>query len=228
MFAKYPGQLIERQYNPFVNNPKSAAQTEQRAKLKLASQLSAVLGKRELIGFPSAKMVSSRNAFVADLFNRSVLGYSNSKATANLALVRLTGSKVEMLQSMTAVRNNDSLEINLGLLPIYVGQVLAARVVVLTSKYDSTENVSDLSIKYAADLVFNGANTSVTVNGISATHGYAVYAYVYKPADERTYTKFKSIVTNTDSNIAELDVVRTSTTSSLQYSVTSAVMIPIQ
>lgn len=56
------GQMIAREYQPKVANPNTVAQTAQRAKFKLLSQLAAALAP--VIVIPRKGLVSSRNGFV--------------------------------------------------------------------------------------------------------------------------------------------------------------------
>lgn len=86
------GEQIARKYQPIVSNPKSAAQAETRAKLKLMSQLSAVCGP--VIAIRRIGSKSPRNLFVKSNF--PLAGYSENMATINLNRVQLTSSVVGM------------------------------------------------------------------------------------------------------------------------------------
>lgn len=99
------GEQIVRKYQPVVANPKSEAQTENRAKLKLISQLSAVMGP--VIAIPHQGTVSSRNLFTKKNFR--VLGFENGEATVNLSQVKLTSSVVSMPR-ITASRTAEAIE----------------------------------------------------------------------------------------------------------------------
>ena len=63
VFAISGGEQIVRQYNPKVANPNTDAQVEQRAKLKLMSQLAADMATS--IAFRKKGLVSARNQFVS-------------------------------------------------------------------------------------------------------------------------------------------------------------------
>lgn len=93
------GQQIARKYQPVVFNPNTPAQIAQRAKLKLITQLSAVMAP--VIAIPRVGGVSSRNLFTKKNF--SLASYSNNEATINLNGIQLTSSSVG-LPSVTAVR----------------------------------------------------------------------------------------------------------------------------
>lgn len=84
------GMQIVRQYNPYVANPKSEGQVAARAKLKLMSQLAAVMGP--YIAIPKQGVVTARNRFVQK--NYRLANYADSQASIALASVSLTDSVV--------------------------------------------------------------------------------------------------------------------------------------
>lgn len=86
VFAVRYGEVIERAYNPYVSNPKSTAQVQNRARLKLVSQLSAVMAP--VIAIPREGSVSTRNLFTRQ--NYPLTSYSNDQAQITLTSVQLT------------------------------------------------------------------------------------------------------------------------------------------
>lgn len=88
VFATVGGKQIVRQYQPTVANPSTAGQVENRAKLKLASQLASCVSKDIAIKREGTK--SSRNMFISQ--NYGNLLYSMGEASINLNAVQLTKS----------------------------------------------------------------------------------------------------------------------------------------
>lgn len=86
------GEQIARKYQPIVLNPSTPAQVAQRAKLKLLSQLSAVMAP--VIAIPRQGSVSSRNLFTKKNFG--LTSYSENQASITLASVQLTKSVVAL------------------------------------------------------------------------------------------------------------------------------------
>lgn len=85
------GEQLARKYQPVVFNPSTAAQVAQRAKLKLLSQLSAVVGS--YIAMPRKGNVSARNLFTK--VNFPSVSYSAADgATIGLEGLKLTSSSV--------------------------------------------------------------------------------------------------------------------------------------
>lgn len=92
VFAIRNGEQLSRQYNPNPMNPKSAIQTENRAKLKLLSQLGAAL--QPVIAIPRVGMVSPRNGFTQA--NYQYTSFAGENASIDLADTQLTKSSVAL------------------------------------------------------------------------------------------------------------------------------------
>lgn len=92
VFAIRNGEQLSRQYNPNPMNPKSATQTENRAKLKLLSQLGAAL--QPVIAIPRVGMVSPRNGFTQA--NYPYTAFAGENASIDLADIQLTKSAVAL------------------------------------------------------------------------------------------------------------------------------------
>lgn len=69
VFSTSGGETIAREYNPHVSNPNTDAQVNQRARMKLMSQLSAALAP--VIAMTKSGLVSKRNKFVKKNFDAS-------------------------------------------------------------------------------------------------------------------------------------------------------------
>lgn len=86
------GEQIARKYQPVVYNPSTVSQVAQRAKLKLISQLSAVMAP--VIAIPRQGSISSRNLFTKKNF--ALTSYSENQATVTLDAIQLTKSVVAL------------------------------------------------------------------------------------------------------------------------------------
>lgn len=82
------GQQIVRQYNPIVANPSTAAQVEARSKMKLMSQLAAIVAP--VIAINAEGLKSKRNLFISR--NYPLAGYVDDAAQIDMAGVQLTKS----------------------------------------------------------------------------------------------------------------------------------------
>lgn len=108
VFAVRYGDVIERAYNPYVSNPKSEAQIEARAKLKLLSQLAAVVAP--VLAMPRDGAKTSRNRFVAA--NYGLTSYANMQADIPVNSIRLT-TGVAGLPAIVPTRADNQLNVRL-------------------------------------------------------------------------------------------------------------------
>ena len=107
VFATSGGETIAREYNPHVANPNTQAQVNQRARMKLMSQLSAALSP--VIAMQKEGLVSRRNKFVSRNFDacyalngEAQITYENVQITeGNTSLPALRGGGEVGAQGMT-------------------------------------------------------------------------------------------------------------------------------
>lgn len=103
VFATSGGETISREYNPNVANPSTQAQVDQRARLKLMSQLSASLAP--VIAMQKDGLVSARNQFVKKNFAASYA--SDGTAQITYENLQLTNGNAG-LPSIVATRAQES------------------------------------------------------------------------------------------------------------------------
>lgn len=103
VFATSGGETISREYNPNVSNPSTQAQVNQRARLKLMSQLSASLAP--VIAMQKDGLVSARNQFVKKNFAASYA--SDGTAQITYENVQLTSGNAG-IPSITATRAQET------------------------------------------------------------------------------------------------------------------------
>lgn len=98
VYASAGGEQIVREYNPNVSNPSTSAQVDQRAKMKLMSQLSASLAS--VIAMSKTGLISRRNKFTKKNFEYAYavggvaqVSYENLQLTeGNLSLPQIGGT----------------------------------------------------------------------------------------------------------------------------------------
>lgn len=86
VFAVKSGTQIVRQYQPVVSNPNTPAQVKTRAKMKLLSQVAAVVSPA--IAIPAEGLRTRRNNFISKNYDH--VGFSQDKANLNLPDMDLT------------------------------------------------------------------------------------------------------------------------------------------
>ena len=211
------GVTIERQYQPIVLNPNTERQVAQRAKMKLASQMSAALAG-ELGGFKKEGLRSSRNLFVADLFNRGVMQFSNGSASADLSQVRLTNSRITMVAQYNISRSAGTLTIAGQLVPEFVGKVAGVRIVVVYAGRGLSGSQPELAVLTAADMAIS---TEGAIAGSISRIGSGivrVYAYAYMPISEQAKIAYRNLIVDTQVNSVTLATLRSVYASGMQYS----------
>lgn len=100
VYASVAGEQIVRNYQPNVSNPNTSLQVNQRARMKLLSQLSAVFSP--VIAYQRKGMVSARNQFVKRNFALS--SGNDGEAQLTIENIQLT-SGTAGLPGITANRN---------------------------------------------------------------------------------------------------------------------------
>ena len=104
VFATSGGETIAREYNPHVANPNTQAQVDQRARMKLMSQLSASLAPS--LAMQKNGLVSARNKFTKINFENSYA--LNGVAQVSYENLQLTEGNLGLPQIsvVAAVQNN--------------------------------------------------------------------------------------------------------------------------
>lgn len=104
VFATSGGETISREYNPHVANPSTTAQVDQRARMKLMSQLSASLAPS--LAMQKNGLVSARNKFTKINFENSYA--LNGVAQVSYENLQLTEGNLGLPQIsvVAAVQNN--------------------------------------------------------------------------------------------------------------------------
>lgn len=92
VFSTSAGEIIAREYNPHVANPNTEAQVNQRARMKLMSQLSSAMAP--VITMQKMGLVSARNQFTKKNFGFSYV--SNGEAQVSYENLQLTSGNAAL------------------------------------------------------------------------------------------------------------------------------------
>ena len=206
------GEQIARKYQPVVFNPSTPAQVAQRAKLKLLSQLSAVMAP--VIAIPSQGPVSSRNLFTKKNF--PFVTYNNSTASAILTSVQLTDSVVA-LPNLAVVRDGTNLT---ALLQGTSGPGIDRVVYCLFTK-QVDETLRFTSSKVVTDAgATNNFETNFVLDNVDTV--VVVYAYGIRDNSEAAKATFGNLTVPTAESVANLIVTRSLTSSDVTLTETRA------
>lgn len=206
VFVVRHGEQIVRAYQPVIDNPKSVAQTEQRAKMKAAVQLAAVLSTAlaafKGLGGPN---VSARNAFVSDLFKRGAVTFDDAtkNAVIDRAAIRISPSAIAWRLSSTLTPSGASLAGNVNLFPsaVKAGSVLTMGV--LHNEGNGTPVLLGLT---SYDVTSDSVSVNLNV-GEAIETGDSVLMVLSVPRDADMAARYRSIMWNSTANAYRLAVV---------------------
>lgn len=201
VFAVRNGVTIERQYQPNVSNPKSEAQVQARAKLKLISQLSEVVAP--VIAIPREGIISSRNLFVRR--NYGLLGYADSTATCQLEKLQLTGS-VLAIPALTVTPAGGAG----GSITVSVAGNVSNEVTRMVYAYLVRNTDGLLRLRETVVVSTPGTNGTFqgTINAGVTAEGGVILAYGVKTLTETARVKFADMNVATAEQIAQLVATR--------------------
>lgn len=203
------GEQIARKYQPVVFNPSTTAQVAQRAKLKLLSQLSAVLN--DSIAFRKQGSVSSRNLFTKANFG--ITTYATNEASIPLQDVDLTGGVVPL--TINDVRRSGEDLVVTGVTSESVSKVYVA------FYQGSANSLREVAIVEAT--VTNGTFTS-TIEGATTLAGVA-YAYGIRFNNEAASVRYGNLTSELPVSTAIITVVRTMSESDISLTETAGILV---
>lgn len=209
VFSTSGGETISREYNPHVANPSTMAQVNQRARMKLMSQLSASLAP--VIAIPKQGLVSSRNAFTKLNFEASMA--SNGVAQISYENVQLTNGTLA-LPTLEATRAEGSgISINLA----EDASKAVNRVVYILYRKTSEEK-----LQFVASVIAEGAGANGTFPAsLPYTEGDIVlYAYGMRDTSESASAKYGSMQVASAVDVARLTAYRNISTEDFQFTQT--------
>lgn len=193
VFSVTAGKQIVRQYQPVVTNPSTQTQVNNRARLKLISQLSAVMG--DVIAIPRKGNVSSRNLFVSD--NYHVTEAINGVATVDLSAIGLTRGGVQIPYINAERVDNTSIDVALA---DKADQIVDRVVYIMFYRNRSGElQLADSAVVEAA-----GADGKFPYSFGYIAQDVVVYAYGIYDKNNKATAKFGNYAVSTGTEVASL------------------------
>lgn len=186
------GETIARDYNPNVANPSTSAQVNQRARMKLMSQLSAAFAP--VIAIPKDGLQSSRNLFTKKNFPLTFA--ANGMAQISYENIQLTDGNTG-LPAISALRAPQGISVSLESDP---GANVSKVVYILYKKS------SEQRLQYVASTIATEAGQdNVWDASFPATTGdIIVYAYGIKESGANASGSYGNYVVNNAEDVAQL------------------------
>lgn len=209
VYSNNSGQMIAREYNPNVANPNTTAQTNQRAKLKLMSQLAAALAP--VIAIPKDGIRSSRNQFVSKNFP-AVIAHEGV-AVVTYENLQLTNGSAG-LPAIKATRDANS--------GITVSLLQAADAAVTRVVYIMYRKTNEANLQFVDSVIVENAGSN---GNFPATLPYdegdvVLFAYGLKDLSAKATAKYNSYEVESGMDLARLALNRSLKTSDYQFTVT--------
>ena len=206
VFVVKNGVQIVRQYNPIVANPKTDAQVEARAKMKLMSQVAASV--KPFIAIQREGLKSPANLFISA--NYDLASYANQEAQVAMEDIQFTKSSIA-LPAVSAERENSKLKFELA---SSMANVLDRVIYLVLSMPSSQELIpvgSVVAESAGADGLFAAEMDDVEGN-------ICVYAYGIKDNTAASRVKFSNL--GVDPGNAAAKIITSRTLSSTDYTAT--------
>lgn len=205
------GAQIARKYQPVVSNPSTQAQVSARARLKLMSQLAAVVGRG--LGFRRSGLISARNLFIRANYPLST--FSLGQASVEMTSLDLSGGVVSLPNVNTPPRASNTLEFALQSSPSTIDGVIY--VIVETGADNHFSFVESLEVTTPGTDGHYGGST----NSVPSSLGGYIYAYSYRFLSSAARARYEDLVASGTSGV--LEAIRLMNESEVELSRTSAV-----
>lgn len=228
VFSTSGGQTIAREYNPHVANPNTMSQINQRARLKLMSQLSASIAP--VIAIQKEGLTSARNKFVQKNFGASYA--SNGIAQISYENVQLTSGNSALPAITWAISQDAQAPVVMQVFFKDAPSTSISRVIYcLFRKTDEgkLEFVSSVIASVRSIEGFDGyfpsgfENLSIDSTTRKLTANYVIYAYGMTDTSERATAQYGNLNVQNATDIARLVATRTISFSDYQFTQTRGV-----
>lgn len=221
VFSTSGGETISREYNPNVANPSTQAQVDQRARMKLMSQLSSALSP--VLAMTKDGLVSKRNKFTKINFPASYalngvaqITYENVQITeGNTSLPAIYAEGAITQSGMTIVagiNTNPSATINRVVYCLFK-KSNEGKLEYISSKIITERTAEETSYFFVADFQH------------MAVAEYVIFAYGMSDTSERATATYGNLNVVTASDLARLVATRAISFSDYQFTQTRAITI---
>ena len=209
VYAAVSGEQIVRNYQPKVSNPNTTKQVNQRARMKLMSQLSAAMASAIVI--PKEGMKSSRNLFVKKNFAQTIA--VEGHALCFLENLQLTAGNAA-LPHVAMSRDGE------GALSIFLMDDARAQADRIVYNLYARSEEGDLMLINSVVCETPGEDGDFPVEVEDYSADLFVYAYGMKDLNAKAKAKYGNYKVETGEDIAKLMMTRTLSMSDYQVTET--------
>ncbi len=220
VFSTSGGETIAREYNPHVANPNTQAQVDQRARMKLMSQLSAVLSP--VIAMTKEGLVSKRNKFVKKNF---------SACYATEGVAQITYENVQITEGNTSLPAlSVSSDVRDSTMNLRFKLSVAASATINRVVYCLFKKTSEAKLEYVDSKISTNPGTEDRQNYFSALFivpvaEYVCFAYGMSDTSEAASAAYGNLNVVTASDLARLVATRTISFQDYQFTQTRSITV---
>lgn len=209
VFSSTGGAVIAREYNPNVSNPNTTAQVNQRAKLKLLSQIAAALAP--VIVIPKEGLKSSRNLFIKKNF---------SSVDAESGIAQVTYENLQITAGNAALPAIHILRSLQGGVQVYLEErcdAAVSRVVYIMYK-----KTSEKTLQYMQSLIAETATADGTFPAqmLYVEGDIVIFAYGMKDLNGKATANYSDYAVESGLDIAKLAMSRQMNLKDYQFTMT--------
>lgn len=228
VFSTSGGETIAREYNPHVANPNTQAQVDQRARMKLMSQLSSALAP--VIAMTKEGLVSKRNKFVKKNFESSYV--LNGVAQISYENVQLTEGSVGLPQIYVGWDDTG------GIVHPVIGLASAPAQNISRVVYCIFEKTQEAKLSLVSSNIIStagagrnfyfepeGLSFSTAGDNPSITKEYVIYAYAMADTSESATARYGNLNVQSASDLATLVANRSISYEDYQFTQTRGTTI---
>lgn len=209
VFSSTGGEVIAREYNPNVSNPNTKAQVNQRAKLKLLSQIAAALAP--VIVIPKEGLKSSRNLFIKKNF---------SSVNAESGVAQVTYENLQITSGNAALPAIHILRSQQSGVQVYLEE--RADAAVSRVVYIMYKKTSEKTLQYMQSVIANTATADGTFPAqlLYVEGDIVVFAYGMKDLNGKATAKYSDYAVESGLDIAKLAMSREMNLKDYQFTMT--------
>ena len=209
VFSSTGGEVIAREYNPNVANPNTTAQVNQRAKLKLLSQIAAALAP--VIVIPKEGLKSSRNLFIKKNF---------SSVDAESGIAQVTYENLQITAGNAALPAIHILRSQQGGVQVYLEErcdAAVSRVVYIMYK-----KTSEKTLQYMQSVIAETATADGTFPAqmLYVEGDIVIFAYGMKDLNGKATANYSNYAVESGLDIAKLAMSRQMNLKDYQFTMT--------
>ena len=221
VFSTSGGHTIAREYNPHVANPNTQLQVDQRARMKLMSQLSASLSP--VIAMTKEGLVSKRNKFVKKNF---------SACYASGGVAQITYENVQITEgnsALPAIDASGSIDGETGMYRTLGGLISEPSANISRVVYCFFRKTAEGKLEFVSSIIQNDRKAYNQHFGFIGPwengKDYVIFAYGMSDTSERATAQYGNLNVVTASDLARLVANRSISFQDYQFTQTRAITI---